>query len=245
MQLSEAEREYIASHPVIPVVANYDNFPVCFYNAREGEWQGLFFDLLDEITAITGSSFYLINENNADWPVIYELVRSGEASLIADLTWTQERANYFIWPESGPLPDYLALVSKSDYRNIAISEIRSAKVGVARGTVYASTFRQWFPDHPNTFEYENMDMAIAALERDEVDLVMSSQRRLMYVTHYLELPGYKTNIIFDQPLQTLFGVNKNEDALCSIIDKMFKIIDTGGISERWMRKTFDYRVKVA
>jgi signal transduction histidine kinase/CheY-like chemotaxis protein/ABC-type amino acid transport substrate-binding protein len=244
-RLSGKEREYIASHPVVPVVANYDNFPVCFYNTREGKWQGIFFDLLDEITAVTGFSFNLINENNADWPVIYEMVKSGEASLIADLTWTQERTNYFIWPESGPLPDYLALVSKSDYRNITINEIRDAKVGVARGTVYASTFRQWFPDHPNTIEYENMNMAIAALGRDEVDMVMSSQRRLMFVTHYLELPGYKTNIIFDQPLQTLFGVNKNEEDLCSIIDKTLKVIDTNGISERWMRKTYDYRTKVA
>jgi signal transduction histidine kinase/AmiR/NasT family two-component response regulator len=67
----------------------------------------------------------------------------------------------------------------------------------------------------------------------------------MFVTHYLELPGYKTNIVFDQSLQTLFGVNKNEEALCSIIDKSLKVIDTDGISERWMRKTYDYRLKVA
>jgi PAS domain S-box-containing protein len=245
MQLSGGEREYIASHPVVPVVANYDKFPVCFYNTREGEWQGIFFDLLDEIAAITGFSFNLINKNNDDWPVIYEMVKSGQASLIADLTWTRERADYFIWPESGPLPDYLALVSKSDFHNITINEIRNIKVGVARGTVYASTFRQWFPDHPNTVEYENMDAAIAALGRDEIDMVMSSQRRLMFITHYLELPGFKANIIFDQPLITLFGVNKDEDLLCSIIDKTLRVIDTKGISERWMRKTYDYRVKVA
>jgi PAS domain S-box-containing protein len=245
MQLSDAEHQYIASHPVVPVVANYDNFPVCFYNTREGKWQGIFFDLLDEITAVTGLSFNLINENNADWPIIYEMVKSGQASLIADLTWTQERANYFCWPESGPLPDYLALVSKSEYRDIAISEIRNARVGVAEGTVYASTFKQWFPDHTNTVEYENMIKAIAALERGEVDMVMSSQRRLMFVTHYLELPGYKTNIVFDQALQTLFGMNKNEQALCSIIDKALNVIDTQGISERWMHRTYDYRVKVA
>jgi PAS domain S-box-containing protein len=245
LQLSKEERDYIASHPVVNVVANYDNFPVCFYNTREKEWQGLFFDLLDEIAAITGFSFKLINENNTDWPVIYEMVKSGQATLIADLTWTQERTNYFIWPPSGPLPDYLALVSRMDYRDISIGEIRNARVGVAKGTVYASTFNQWFPTHPNTVVYENMVKAIAGLESGEVDLVMSSQRRLMFVTHYLELPGYKTNIIFDQPLQTLFGVNKNEEALCSIIDKTLKVIDTDGISGRWMRKTYDYRLKVA
>jgi PAS domain S-box-containing protein len=245
VMLSDEERAYIAEHPVVPVVANYDNYPVCFYDSREGEWQGIFFDLLEEITAITGLSFNLINRNNDDWPVIYEMVKSGEASLIADLTWTLERARHFVWPESGPLPDYLALVSKAGYRDIMISEIKNAKVGVARGTVYASNFRQWFPDHPNTIEYENMNMAIAALGRDEVDLVMSSQRRLMFVTHYLELPDYKTNIFFNQPLKTLFGVNRGEAVLCSIIDKALQVVNTAGISDNWTRRTYDYRAKVA
>jgi signal transduction histidine kinase len=40
-------------------------------------------------------------------------------------------------------------------------------------------------------------------------------------------------------------VNKDEEVLCSIIDKSLKIIDTGGISDRWMRRTYDYRAKVA
>ncbi|MDR0322292.1 MAG: transporter substrate-binding domain-containing protein [Treponema sp.] len=244
VQLNEAESEYINSHRVVPVVANYDNFPVCFYNTREKKWQGIFFDLLDEITEVTGLSFKLINGNDTDWSFIYEMVKSGQASLIADLTWTQERENYFIWPETGLPPDYLALVSKSNYRDITLNEIRDAKVGVAKDTVYASTFKQWFPDHPNTIEYENMDKALLALREDKVDMVMSSQRRLMFMTHYLELPDYKTNIIFNQPMQTLFGVNNNEKALCSIIDKALKIIDAKEITERWMRKTFDYRVKV-
>jgi PAS domain S-box-containing protein len=90
-----------------------------------------------------------------------------------------------------------------------------------------------------------MDGALLALQRDEVDMVMSTQRRLMFVTHFLELPGYKTNIVFDQPIQTISGVNKNEEALCFIIDKALKVIDTKGISDRWMRKTYDYRIKVA
>jgi PAS domain S-box-containing protein len=67
----------------------------------------------------------------------------------------------------------------------------------------------------------------------------------LLLTHFQELPGYKTNIVFDQPIETMFGFNKDEEVLCSIIDKALKVIDTGGIYNRWMRKTYDYRVKVA
>ncbi|MDR0322294.1 MAG: transporter substrate-binding domain-containing protein [Treponema sp.] len=245
IHLSEAEWEYIDNHPVVPIVANYDNYPANFYNTREGKWQGIFFDIMDEITAITGLSFELINKNNDDWPVIYEMAKSGEASLIASLTWTREREEHFIWPETAMQTDYFALISKLDYPDITIREIYNVKVGVPRSTVHASMFRQWFPNHPNTTEYENMDEAIFALQRDEVDLVMSSQRRLMYLTHFLELPGYKTNIVFDQPIQTISGLNKNEEVLCSIIDKALRVIDTRRISDKWMRKTYDYRAKVS
>jgi PAS domain S-box-containing protein len=200
---------------------------------------------MDEITAITGLNFKLINENYADWPVIYEMARSGQASLIADLIWSQEREAYFIWPEMGIQPDYFALISKSEYRDIMISEIPNVRVGVAQSTIYASTLKLWFPDHPNIVEYENMDGALLALQRGEVDMVMSSQRRLMFVTHFLELPGYKTNIVFGEPIHTISALNRNEETLYSIIDKAFKIIDTVGISERWMRRTYDYRAKVA
>jgi PAS domain S-box-containing protein len=245
LQLNNKEREYIASHPVVPIATIYDNYPVCFYNTREGEWQGIFFDLFDEITAITGLTFNIINKKDDDWPVIYEMARSGEVALIAEMVRTPEREEYFIWPETEMPPDYFALISKSDYRDITINEIIEAKVGLARDTVYASTFKYWFPNHTKTIEYENMSKAVSALQEGEVDLVMSTQGRLMFITHFLELPGYKANIVFDQPLQTISGVNKNEEELCSIIDKALKIIDTKGISTRWMRKTHDYRAKVA
>jgi PAS domain S-box-containing protein len=142
-------------------------------------------------------------------------------------------------------PDYFALISRLDYRDITINEIMDARVGLAQDTVFASTFKYWFPNHTKTVEYENMDKAVSALQRGELDLVMSTRGRLMYLTHYLELPGYKANIVFDQPLHIISGVNKNEEALCSIVDKALKIVDTRGISERWMRKTYDYRAKVA
>ena len=245
IQLNDKEREYIANNPVVPVVANYDNYPVCFYNTREGKWQGIFFDIMDEVTAITGLSFKLINEINDDWPVIYEMVKSGQASMVASLTRTREREEYFIWPEMAMQPDYFALISKLDFPDITFREIRNVRVGLAQSTVYTIMFRQWFVNHPNTIEYENMDKAIDALQRGEVDMVMSSQRRLMYLTHFLELPGFRTNIVFDQPIQTVSGFNKNEEILCSIIDKAFRVIDTRGISDQWIRKTYDYRVKVA
>jgi len=244
MLLTDEEREYIKNHPVIPFVANSDNYPVCFYNFRYNEWQGIFFDLLDKITPLTGMSFKLVNGDNSDWNSVYEKVKSGEASLIASLLRTKEREKYFIWPKTSLQDDYYALISKSDFRDITFNEILGMKVGLARGTAYTTMFNQWFPDHRGTVEYETIEAAVSGLQRGEVDMVMATQRRLLLLTHYQELVGYKANIVFEQPIEAITGFNKDEAVLCSIFDKALKIVDTKGISDRWMRKTYDYRAKM-
>jgi signal transduction histidine kinase/DNA-binding NarL/FixJ family response regulator len=243
MLLSDEERAYINSHPVIPVVANYNNYPDCFYNIREEEWQGIFFDLMHEVSSLTGLSFKLVHDEKAEWPVIYEKLKSGEAALSASLLWTKEREEYFIWSKTALSPDYYALISRSDYPTITINEIPDTKVGVGGDT--AVMFKQWFPTHANLVEYASMNEAVNALQRGEVDMALATERRLLLLTHYLELPGYKANIVFDQPIVTVFGFNKNETDLRSIFDKALHIINTNSIADQWMRRTYDYRAKVA
>jgi len=56
-----------------------------------------------------------------------------------------------------------------------------------------------------------------------------------------ERPGFKANIIFDYTFGSTFGFNKDEEILCSIIDKAMIVIDKETISGQWLRKTFDWK----
>ncbi|MCL1927788.1 MAG: ATP-binding protein [Treponema sp.] len=245
MSLSDEERAYISSHPDVPVAANLDNYPIMFFNAHEKEWQGIFFDLLKEITALTGVSFNVVNGNDADWPVVYDMVLNGEAAFTGNLHKMQEREGLFLWPDTSLIPDYYALVSKTETSDIALDEVLYMKVGLPKDTSYATKFREWFPSHTGTVEYETMELAMNAMQRGEIDMVMASQLRLMLLTHHQELPDFKSNVVFDHPIESTFGFNKDEAILCSIVDKALKAIDIKGICERWMRRTSDYRAKIA
>ena len=64
MKLSEQEFAYIDANPVIPILGEYDNYPISFYNTRENAWQGIAFDVLREITSLTGLEFKVINDKN-------------------------------------------------------------------------------------------------------------------------------------------------------------------------------------
>ena len=130
-------------------------------------------------------------------------------------------------------------------KNLSINEILYATVGIVRGTAYAEVFKNWFPNHAYTVEYDTPALAFAALARGEIELYMASKAKLQMLTHYNELVEYKANVVFERPCHSTFGFNKDEAVLCSIMDKALRLIDTDGISVHWTQKTYDYRAKVA
>jgi len=244
MWLTEEERKYIKDNPVIPIAALMTNYPVSFYNTRDEEWQGIYFEVLDEITKLTGLDFDIIHEP-ANFQVIRELLHSGKALLIPELGRTPEWEEVVVWSDTLILNDYYALLSKSEYPDISINDIFNKKVGIARNTTPAVMFRTWFPNHHDFVEFNSIEDAFTALDAGEVDIVMSTQRRLMFLTHLQERAGFKANIVFDQPIETRFAFNKNEPHLQSIIDKSLRLINVDGIAKRWMQKTYDYRLQIS
>jgi hypothetical protein len=67
--LNDEERRYVREHIVngknIPILAEFDNYPVCFYNEREDAWQGIAIDVHKETEDLTGLRFTIVNSPNA------------------------------------------------------------------------------------------------------------------------------------------------------------------------------------
>jgi signal transduction histidine kinase/DNA-binding response OmpR family regulator/ABC-type amino acid transport substrate-binding protein len=243
--LSPEEKAYIKEHSRgIPIAAEYDNYPVSFYNVREKQWQGIAFDVLKKTEELTGLSFRQVNDENAEWPELMEMLENGEAALITELIRSEEREGRFLWTDKPFTTDYYALLSKSGFRDLQINEVRFVKVGLVEGTAYTELFYDWFPDHGNTVEFTSTEDAFAALERGEVEAVMATRNLLLSLTNYHEQAGYKANIVFNQTFESSFGFNRGETLLCAIMNKSLDLIDCTGIAEHWIRKTFDYRKKL-
>ena len=242
--LSPEERAFIDRNPVIPIAAISDDYPLSFYNVREGRWQGIYFDLLEEVSFLTGLSFELVHDQNEDRENISELLSNGDALIYPELDNTAQRKESFIWSDRVILNDYMALVSRSDHRYISLNDVPNMRIGIARNTSYAAAFMEWFPLHPHVTEYFNIDKAFTALQNGEVDMVMTTQTRVMQLTHLQELVGFKANLIFRQPIETRFVFVKSEPLLKSIADKALGITDIERIINSWMQRTYDYRVNV-
>ncbi len=247
-RLTSREKAYILDRmraDPIPIIAEYDNYPACFYNDTEKEFQGIAIDILKQVTALTGLSFTPINRRDDIWADLMVHLEKGDAALISELIYSDKREGRFLWPTRAYATDRYALLSLTSFRDLDINQLYYTKIGLIRGSAYEDAFHEWFPNHPNTVVYTSNDTAFEALEKGEIELVMATRNLLLSQTNYREMPAFKTNIVFDRSYRSYFGFNKNESVLCSIVDRAQLLIDTKSIEERWTRKMFDYRSKLA
>jgi len=245
IQLTEEEKKYINSAQPIQLAAEYDNYPISFYDKYKNEWHGIAFDVLQRVEELTGIKYEIVNDQQTEWPVLLNMLENGAAEMVTELQYNEEHDEDFLWPKLSYMTDYYALLSKESLMNIKINEIQHMRVGLSADTAQAHLFNKWFPSHKQAIEYENSNDAFAALQNDEIDLLMSNLSRLLMYTNFYEQAGFKANVIFNYPVGPTFGFNKDKKLLCSIIDKSLSLIELEEISGHWMRKTYDYRVKLA
>ena len=246
--LTEEEKNYIQKHSsegaAVSVAYETDNYPSCFYNTKEHEFQGAAIDVLNQIACLTGLKFEMGNEPGASWSKLLDGLESGEYSITPELFRTGNRKDRFLWTEEPYYTNNYALLSRADYPNIDVSQVLFNRVGLVKDSAFSDIFSEWFPSSVNVVEYQNNKDAFAALEKGDIDLLMGTQNLLLHITNYQEKPNFKANILFEYSVGSYFGFNNREEVLNSIINKAQRLVDTDGISENWKRKVFDYNSKM-
>jgi signal transduction histidine kinase/CheY-like chemotaxis protein len=109
-----------------------------------------------------------------------------------------------------------------------------------KDTTYTEMFYEMVPGHGNTIVYNDKESAIAGLESDEIDFLMGTRNMVLDMTNYMELTNYKSNFILHRPYDVYFGFYPDETLLCSIVGKAQGLLDTTSVSDKWIRRVFDY-----
>ena len=228
------------NNEVVKIALEHDNYPVCFYNKTDKEFQGIAVDVLSEISYLTGIKFEAVNDENTPWSAIMNMLGNGEVSLVSQLLFSEERKGHFLWTSFPYASAYYALISKSDFPNQAIYQVVRSKVGTVTKSAFEDKYHLWLPDNENTIPFDTQNEALDALESGAIDLMMASEYILLMQQNYREKPGYKINIRFGMPMESFFGLNINEQILCSIIDKAQVFVKTDIIANDWSNRGYDY-----
>ena len=239
--LTDEEAAYIQNAAPIPLAVQYFNYPIVFYDQHEEKWDGITFDILEQIENITGLTFEVVNDTNAEMGELIAMLSDGRAKIFSDLIFTPEREPHFIWAQNQYAAGQYALISKASFPNINVYDIPHARIALVHDTAHAEMFKEWFPNAKH-IDFVNVDEAVLAMENDEIDMLMADRNKLLYYSNYYEFSGYKANYLFNYFNYSAFAFNKEETVLRSIVDKAFDVIDTYRITDQWMSKTYNYRV---
>jgi PAS domain S-box-containing protein len=242
--LSEEEHLFIQDNPVILIGADPTNYPISFYS-RNNKWEGIYFEVLAEVERLTGLKFEVGNDKNTQLLETIEMVEHGDEMILPELFHIKEYEGHFIWSDVPIITDHFAFISRADFRNIDINDIFHLHVGINKHSLYFDIFKGMFPDHQNFTEYETMEETWDALKHGKVDVIFSSQRRLVIYTNYYEMADFKLNLVFEHTFDSFFAYNKDAVVLKSIIDKALRVVSVNNIANQWIYKTYDYRNKVA
>ena len=243
-RFTDEEKRFLQERNAISLAAKYSNYPVSFYNEHEREWQGISFDILQEISLLTDLEFEIANEVNTPRADLLEMLRLGEVRMLSELTILEGIGEEFLWTDGRIMSNRPVLISDVRHHPIQLNEILYLDIGLVTDTVYGNLFMSWFPYANNVVEYTTEDAAFNGLIDNEVDMLMLSEASLLNLTNYRELPGFKANFTFQYYVYSAFGFHQDEELLRSIIDKTLEVIETEVIITRWMRKTFDYRTLI-
>jgi len=245
--LTEEEREYIKHNynSPIPIVAEFSNYPISFYNKNDNRWEGIFFEALDQVSKLTGLQFQLVNDQNTPLLKLIDMLEDGDALILPELHKTKEYDGRFNWSDIPIINDNFAILSRAEFRNIDVNDVFHLHVAIRRDTIYSEMFKKIFPAHRNFTEYDTMENTWEALRKGEVDVIFASRRRLVIYTNYYELSEFKLNLVFEHAFNSYFAYNKDAIILKSIVDKALSLVNVNNMANQWIYRTYDYRVKMA
>ena len=229
----------------VSVAYEHDNYPVNFYNNTDRMFQGIAVDILSEVSKLTGIVFKPAFPNNITWTVIYEKLLTGEVDMAAQLLYSEQRSESFIWSAEPYASTYYALLARYDSPFFALHQVPRLTVGTVKSSGMLDIYRELFPHYSNLIEYNTQYEALEALEFSDIDLLMASEYNLLAVINYLEKSGVKINTRLDVHMESHFGFHKDNTVLRAIIDKSQQFIDTEQIVMNWTGRQFDYSKKMA
>ncbi|MHC4165532.1 MAG: transporter substrate-binding domain-containing protein [Planctomycetota bacterium] len=242
--LSDEERDWIASHPVLKVGNEMDWPPFDF--VEEGEAKGYSIDFVRLLGKKTGLRFEFVN--GFTWAELMTKLKQGEIDILPVTMDTPERREFMIFT-SHYLTNPTVLVVHEDTHHIkTIEDVRGGKLAIVQGYYYENSVREGYPDIEVIPVSGFLDGLEAVLDK-QVDAFIGSRAVVLYTLkkHFLSGLRIAGRSGVDDPDRSnvnpmSMGVRKDQVILRSILEKGLASIteeEKQRIAKRWIDLELD------
>ena len=237
LTLSEADRAWLAQHPVIRVAGDPDWPPIDFVDAR-GEHAGIAADFLRRLEAVLGVRFEYVH--SANWSEAYAKALAREVDMISPLAYAKEREAHFVYPAPYLHIPTMVYQRAPATRVSGVQALADQRFAVVPGYRETALLRAQLPD-ADFVEVETDREKLAALAAGRADVTLGNPAIVSYLTEKNGLTGITPVAEFgDAVLDDIyFAVRKDWPELARILDAGMQAIseqEKRAIRARWYRE---------
>jgi polar amino acid transport system substrate-binding protein len=238
--LTEAEKSFIKSNPIVTVGMMPDFTPFSYY--IEGEPVGFEHDLLDLISQKTGLKF---DKHIGKWTTIYNSFKNKEIDMISSISYKKFRESFTVFTSPYYTIPIMVFVKDDFGEYNGLKSLTNKKVGVLKDVFYIKELEEL--GSMNLVFYDSYDELTKDLVFGKIDALMQN---LPNINHLIKKNLYN-NIKLASELtlpntkreDLRFGIQPEKSLLSSILQKSLISISTREmeeLSDKWIGSIKEY-----
>ena len=233
VSLSDEERAWITTHPLISVGCGKDWAPFDFVG-QDGKYRGIANAYLELVAEKTGLK---LDKQINSWRDNYAKIQKGGLDLLPAVYYTEERTKFIAY--STPYFEMLDYFFVRDDLNVStLKDLDGKRVAMPKGYAHENILRKEFPNI-KIVSVDSFSAAIDAVLENRADILFDTYVALSYI---LKQEGINTIVPFKSYrgahlIKLHMGAKKGAPLLASIVSKGLKAIteaEKQQIYERWI-----------
>ena len=232
-QLTEAEKEWLAEHPVIRVGPDPD-FPPFEFIDDDGQHRGMAADYLAILEKQLGIKFEIVHLET--WSEVLEHAKRRDLDMLSAAAKTPQRAEYMTFTSPHiRLPGVIIATTDSD-EDLTLESLAGKKVVVVDGYLWHDLLSN---DHPGIVLVTAPDIA-TGLQMTSFGIVDAMVNDLATTTHYIREEGLTNLRVAGKPgyrFDLALATRNDWPELNSILEKALGVITDKQrmeIQDRWI-----------
>jgi signal transduction histidine kinase/DNA-binding response OmpR family regulator len=244
VDLTDAERAWLAAHPVIRMGAETNYAPYEFQDSK-GHFVGVVADYLEILKQRLGVRFQVAQMS--DFAAVEEKLRKREVDLVLALTRTAERDEFLLFTK--PYLHYVnVIVTRDDFGFVSgVRDFPARRVAVVQGHSSQTLISRVYPNYDVT-AYSDLLEGLMAVSTGKADGLVDDIFPIVYNIRYRGISNLKIATQVERALQPQgfsIAVRKDWPQLVNILDKVVTTIgqeEEREISQKWLSVRYENKV---
>lgn len=241
IELTDAEKQFIAEHPVIHLGVDPNFVPYEFIDS-DNTYKGIAADYIDLICQRTGLAMSVTM--NLTWAEAYTKAVEKELDVLPCVSKTKEREQYFLFSNSYYTFQRVIFINQNNKNIKTLDDLKGDRVAVQTNSSHHSYLMA--NDSLELSLYNSVEEALQAVSDGREIAFVGNLSTSIYLAKSLGITNLKyITIDTEEPQKLYFAVRNDWPQLVGIINKALASIDEEekiAINNKWIgiEETFDY-----